>query len=272
MAIAATNSGNSWHFGPAEIKSRRTRIKVLRSIFLVLSSLSAALFFCSIIISAFSDKRNAAKDILNGDALVIASPRFIGHSSAGGKITITAQSATRTIGNAQGAIRLIAPHMTTEEGADVVAKNGTWNQSTQELRLTDDVIMTYPSGDKANAQSAYWGNNDPNITVQKPENSSIRETLSAAPSKLWLQGQVHFVRPSGDTIDGQNAIWDSSMGRLSLSGGVVVKIKNGTANSQNLLFDTKASIAKGVGGVSIIMPMGNASAQSYDYYRCPLAL
>ena len=264
---ATINSDFVANYGTKELRQRILRIRILRGAMLAIGAISALLFFGFAIVSVFANKSNPTKELVNGDAVVLSKPRFIGHSSSGGKITITAERATRAVGNDEGVVALELPHMVSEEGADVSAKTGVWDQNNQVLRLKDEVVMVYPTGDKVHSNDAYWGPDSPNTPMAKKQNDiSIKEASVGAPSRLWLIGKVHFTRPTGETIDGENAIWDGKAGRLSLSGNVLVSMKNGNATSQSLLLETHSRIVRGGGGVSIALPMGTGSAQSYEYY------
>lgn len=264
---AAINSNFLPKYGAEELRMRAARIKILRLSMMGLSILSALLFIGFAIISAFSANSKAPKDIADGDSLVLSKPRFIGHSASGGKIVITAERATRSVGNAEGVVALEKPRMVSEEGADIASKTGVWDQNNQVLRLQEEVVMVYPTGDKVYSSEAYWGPDSPNTPAAKNSaNAGIKESMQAAPSKLWLMGKVHFIRPTGETIDGENAIWDGKAGRLSLSGNVLVSMINGNATSQSLSLETNSRIVRGGGGVNITLPMGTGSAQSYEYY------
>lgn len=251
-------------YGPAEIKARAVRVRTLRLSTIGIGFLSALVFIGFSIASLFINDSNSQKGLVSGDDLILSKPRFIGHSSSGGKITITAERAVRAIGSEGNVIELEKPHMVSEEGSDISSKTGVWDQNNQVLRLKDEVVMVYPTGDKVNSNSAYWGPDDPDA---KPRTDlSLKEAAIASPTRLWLMGNVHFTRPSGETIDGQRAVWDSGAGRLSLFGNVIVSMKNGNATSQSISLDTNSRVVRGAGGVNISLPMGTGYAQSYEYY------
>lgn len=255
------------NYGLEEIRIRMVRIKFLRASMFGVGLLSALSFLGFSILSSVSDMSSGQKELIAGDALVISKPRFIGHSSSGGKITITAEKATRAIGSEGGVVELETPHMVSEDGANVSAKTGMWDQNQQILRLKEEVVMVYTTGDKVHSQSAYWGQGNPNDPPPKGnQDISLKEAAQASPTRLWLAGNVHFIRPSGETIDGKSAIWDSKIGRLSLTGDVVVNMKNGIATSQLLALETNSRVVKGSGGISISLPMGIGTAQSYEFY------
>lgn len=193
------------------IDARHTRIEHLRKTMVALAIVSVVLFIGFLVFNAISSGRNHAKDVVKGDQLVLDNPRFIGHSQSGGTIIVTAQEATRNIGNIQSAINLIKPKMTTSSGAEISGDNGVWNSSTQELELSNNVIMRHKKGHNASAQKAFWHPTE---------------------GKLDFNGGVTINIGEGSAISNQ-MIYNTNQNVVSGDGGVQITMRFGIANAQS---------------------------------------
>ncbi len=233
------------------LKKRELQIKTMRLILTIIGLGSMALFIGFSFIGVLFPKQTEVSEVLSGDDLIIKNARFIGHSVSGGKVTINAKTAQKSL-EGENIIMLTNPKMTTEDGLEVIADQGNWNQLTQELKLNKNVVLTRKTGERATADSAFWG--------------AETGTESISQSKLWLNGLVHFERPNGETIDSRSAVWSQNIGIIDFQDSVVVTQKNSKANSQRLLVNVNQGRAYGTGGVSIVLPMGTVNGQSYEYF------
>jgi|APTNR8051073442_1049403.scaffolds.fasta_scaffold02192_8 hypothetical protein len=193
-----------------KLQFRDERIRRLRLALIGLAVLSLLFFVGFLIFTAFSNKSNPTRDVVKGNDLVIESPRFIGHSRAGGTVTIVAQQAKRALGNSGGVVSLEKPKMTTSSGAEVSADTGQWNQSTQELSLENQVVMIHKKGQRASAQRAFW----------RPQTGTID-----------FLGGVIITVGEGSAIS--NALsFDADGGSITGNGGVQITLPFGVANSE----------------------------------------
>lgn len=250
---------------------RRIRIKFLRSLFIFGISLSLIGFIAAFIFGIINNQLNAQKQLVKGDKLIIEKPTFIGHSIKGGQIVVTAEDATRPIGDESGIIVLKKPIFKSQTGINIVADYGKWNQGAQELILNDNVKMTYSNGDIAIAKSAFYGQKSrTNIN-----NEAVSDTIIA------LQGNIEIKRKTGEILQSNAALWNDGLGILKLGEAselpkdleinreidfAKIIIENGNANSKSLEINANNEIFYGAGDVSLNFGKISATAERYEFH------
>lgn len=285
---------NKNRFGISQFTLRNMRINVLRRGLLLAAAISAGLFSGFLVVSLLLPKQDLQKQLIIGDDLVINNPRFIGNSASGGKIVVVAEKAMRSLSGNAAVVSLVKPHVTSESGADLVAETGNWNQETQELEMKQNVVYKNTNGDHATSNLAYWMIDDPRThdIMAKPPKDAPKKIVGQP--LLWLLGNVHLFRQSGENLNSNLAIWndnsqvlitqgnvvltsdenrvtapnirfDRPAGQALATGGVTVTTKTMTAHSQTLNFDNGRKTANGAGGVTIISGGNSANAQTYEY-------
>ncbi|MBN8649199.1 MAG: hypothetical protein J0L55_14690 [Caulobacterales bacterium] len=250
---------------------RRIRIKFLRSLFVFGIAISFIGFILAFAYGIITNQINAQKQLVKGDNLILEKPTFIGHSIKGGQITVTAEDATRPIGDDSGIIVLKKPILKTQTGININADSGKWNQAAQELTLNDNVKMNYSNGDIAVSQSAFYG--------QKNRTSLNGETISDA--IIALQGGVIITRKTGEVLESNAALWNDALGILKLGEAAQIPnninnpeildfakitLANGNATAKSLEINANNEILYGSGGVNLNFGKISASADRYEFH------
>lgn len=250
---------------------RQIRIKFLRTLFIIGISISFVGFIGAFAYGIITSKLNAQKQLVKGDKLIIDKPTFIGHSIKGGQITVTADDATRPIGDESGVIALKKPVLKSQTGINITADTGKWNQAAQELILNDNVKMNYSNGDLAIAQSAYYG--------QKNRTNLNGETISDA--IIALQGNIEITRKTGEILQSNAALWNDALGILKLGEAATlptnlnnnrledfakITLSNGIAGAKSLEINANNEVFYGSGGVNINFGKISATAETYEFH------
>ena len=294
MTIEAPVSPKNNVFSLSQFTLRTMRVNLLRRGLLLAAAISAGLFGGFLGVSLLLPKQDLQKQLIVGNDLVISNPRFIGHSESGGKITIVAEKALRSINGNAAVVSLVNPHVTSASGADLVAKTGNWNQETQELELIDNVVYKNTNGDNSTSDKAYWMADDPRThDVKAPAPKNAMKKPMGQPL-IWLMGNVRLFRESGENLTSTLAIWNDKTqildtqgsvvltseenrvtansikfdrlgGHAYAAGGVTVTSKNVTAHSETLDYDNKTKTMYGFGNIVITSGGNSASAKSYEY-------
>jgi hypothetical protein len=265
MKVNATATLNKKAFPISQFTLRNMRINVLRRMLLLAAAISAGLFAGFFGVSLLLPKQDLEKQLIVGNDLVITNPRFIGHSSSGGKITIVAEKALRSINGNDAVVSLVNPHVTSGSGADLVAVNGIWNQATQELELSKNVVYKNSNGDNATSDFAYWMANDPRIHDLKapvPKNAAKQE---AGQPLTWLIGNVQLFRKSGEKLNSDLAIWNDKTGVLDAQGNVALTSGKNHITAKNIKFDRPSAHAYAKGGVTVTTEKVTAQSETLDF-------
>jgi hypothetical protein len=175
-------------------------------------------------------------DIVEGENLVIDTPRFVGRAKDGGKIVVTAQKATRSMSQDNGAVQLVKPVLETADGSKATADVGVWSQESQNLSLKGNVVLNRTGGDVATAASAEW-TSVPAVLLMRDgvvlrrqngdQSTSNTATWASDTAELSVDGNVTITRPSGDQATANRAVYASDTGQLSILGNVNLSRKTG---------------------------------------------
>lgn len=252
-----------------DLELRALRIRGLRSVLIFVIIMTALMFLSSFILSAFLPKGDLQSELVKGDSVVFDKPTFIGHSTSGGKIIVTADEATRPINSEVGEVVLKSPVVTTQSGAKITANSGRWDQTKQKLLLRENVTLHDKSGSKATADFAFWGVLE---AQSEPSNNNIE--------RLYLTGNVKFEQFGGGNITSSSAIWNEEVSRLVFSSKPIVQISGpggkdakvigtiagGSFGAGHLEIDTNGKIAYGTGETSINTQSVSALANSFEFH------
>jgi hypothetical protein len=242
--------------------------------------------------------------VIQGESLVLDSPRFIGQTKSGDKVIVTAQKATRILSDDNAPVKLEQPVLETGDGSKARGKTGTWSQTTQTMTLAGGVVLLHRSGDEATATSAIYAAGPGQLTLsdQVVLTQATGDTVtgnraiwSKSPEVLTVEGAVTITRKGGQTARATRAVWQAALGLLELSGGVelqlqsgerataqtaqldeksgdltlegdvVVQFKSGQARSARARFTRQTGVLVGDGGVQFNSDMGSGNADSYVY-------
>jgi hypothetical protein len=258
---------------PGDARLRTFRVKVTR-ILLLAGAITCVLGLVgSVILRAVQVSALPSTDLVEGENLVIDTPRFVGRAKDGSKIVVTAQKASRSMAQDNGAVQLVKPVLETADGSKATADVGVWSQSNQNLSLTGNVVLNRAGGDVATAQSAQWTSVPAVLTMQggvvlRRENGDQSNSDSAIwdsdTSQLSVLGNVNITRPSGDQATADRAIWASDTGQLAILGNVNLARKTGErASGGRAIWRTDIGALELDQSVGITLPSGeSASAQT----------
>jgi hypothetical protein len=253
------------------LKNRYFRIKFIRSVFFGAIFATSILFIGVLVFNSLKPKNELNGNFIKGDKLVIDKPTFIGHSLDSGKIIVTAEEANRPLAASQSIIELKLPFVTTQSGAKLKAKTGTWDEAKQELTLNGNVEVEYSNGDKAYSQDAYYGR------VANPNNKGY---MFSDPI-VYLANNVKLLRKSGENIETNMGIWNDKTQMANFGNNnemilpllkplqqdfVRINFANGfvTSKSMNVLPNEK--IIRGSGSATVNFKEITASADSYEFH------
>jgi lipopolysaccharide export system protein LptC len=129
-----------------QARKRSRLVAVLRRLFTAFAGASFASVFVSMGVFAAQGGFSGA-DLQEVQPLRMINPRFTGRSEDGVAYQITADVAAR---GAEGErfLRLAAPVYRDAAGAAIIAPRGTYDESKEEVRLTDGVVFTDKSGNR----------------------------------------------------------------------------------------------------------------------------
>ena len=266
----------------------------MRRILLIGAGIFGGLLIGFWAVSIMKPKQSLEKQLVEGNDLVIENPRFVGHSPSNGKITIVGTRAMRAIDKSSSTVTIENPDVSSDMGAELTATEGKWNQQTQELILSGNVVYKNKNGDNATSEKAYWSIRDPRtndlaapIDTKKPFNVTGQVLV-------WLVGNAKLSRKSGENLHSDVLIWNDKtqvanaegnaifttdknkvtaakirVERLAqkafASGNVVISGEKFEAHSQEFEYDHKTKDAVGSGGVTVISEGSSAKAATYIY-------
>ncbi len=115
------------------------------------------LFFLWPVVTAISLPK-IDKAQISGERTELVNPRYEGQDEGGQRFVLTAERAIQSR-NTPDAVALVSPaaaltQTDNSEGTKVIAKNGIYEDKSQHLNLTDDVILTTPEGDQFTTSAA----------------------------------------------------------------------------------------------------------------------
>lgn len=229
---------------------RSERLSRVRGALIAGCGVTVALLAGATIIHLLSTRLIAAESVLEGNNVVIKSPRFVGRTADRTRFVLTAERAERELGNEAAPLTLTAPALELADGGSVTARLGVWGPGSdgaagaQRLSLSGDVRIKRGSGETGAAGQAVW-TPDPDVLV--------------------LTGGVVIDRPSGEKASSQTAVWTASARTLQLDGGVTVTMKDAKATSRAAVLKAGTSEVTGSGGIQIVTSLGIATGDRYVY-------
>jgi hypothetical protein len=237
---------------PQDARLRTLRVKTTR-ILLVFGAISCVLALVgSVIFRSLQVAALPSTDLVEGENLVIETPRFVGRTKDGSKVVVTAQKASRSMAQDNGAVQLVKPVLETAEGSRATADNGVWTQTTQNLELSGNVVLNRQGGDVATAQSAQW---------------------TSVPAVLTMQGGVELRRQNGDQSNSERAVWSSDTAELSVEGGVAISRLNGDqASAAKATWSSDTGQLTMVGGVGLARKSGERASGGQAIWRTDLGV
>jgi hypothetical protein len=258
-----------------DARLRTLRVKTVRIVFLGGAILSILALVGSVISQVMHGRAQLNEPVVQGENLVIETPRFVGRTKDGGKVIVTAKTATRALDGQDGKVALDMPVMETSDGSKATASKGIWSQSEEILSLDGNVVLTHQSGDKATASRALWTSVPARLTLSDnvvlERQSGDRATASQAiwtsePSTLTISGNVKLTRRGGASLVSGLAVWRSDIGALDASQGVRISLPSGeSATSQTARFNDRSGDVSLNGQVNVMFPAGQASSASAQF-------
>jgi hypothetical protein len=287
-----------------DARVRTIRVKLTRILFLAGAMTAVLALVGSVLVRAIETAALPSADLVDGKNLVLDTPRFVGRTKSGGRVVVTAQKATRSLAQADGAVQLVKPVLETSDGSTATADNGIWSQEKQTLSLRGNVLLNRQGGDVAQSQTADWTSQPERLTMaggvslvrQNGDNATGENAVwDAEAALLTVLGNVNIARKSGERGSSNRAMWQSQQGVLALDGnvnltlpsgesafaqtvrfnegdgtlllqqGVVVRFAAGQANSTRAVFQSATGRLTGDGGVNITSDLGNGRADRYVY-------
>jgi hypothetical protein len=225
---------------PQDARLRTLRVKATR-IFFVGGAVCAVLALVgNVAVRLVLTGSTPATSVVQGENLVIEKPRFVGRDKNGGKIIVTADTATRSMTSQNGAVALVKPVLETSDGSKATAKTGVWSQAEQNLALDGEVVLIRQGGDRATAATAVW---------------------TSIPSELKMNGGVTLSRQDGDQATAQSAVWSTEPSLLMLSNNVVLSRRGGArATSGAATWRSDLGALDLTGGANITLPSGESAS------------
>jgi hypothetical protein len=260
---------------PKDARLRTLRVKAVRIFFLAGAMLAILALVGSVIIQVMQGKARVNESVVQGENLVIETPRFVGRTKDGGKVIVTAKTATRPLKGEEGKVTLELPVMETSDGSKATALTGVWSQSGETLSLDGNVVLTHQSGDRATATRAFWNSVlsrldlSENVVLSRQNGDKATAqtaTWTSDPSVLTITGNVNLTRPSGATMTGATAAWRSDLGSLEVGGGIDISLPSGErATSQSASFKDQTGDVSLLGDVLVLFPAGQARSSRANY-------
>lgn len=241
ISLPAEGNRGQQRAGAVHLEARRLRIRLTRMVLLGSSAVVIVIFGLSIVarLSAPVSSIEAAAIDPSGK-LTINAPRFFGRSSSGDQVEVSASSAVRNTADPRAPVMLDAPRMEGSDGTVAIAKTGSWEESTQTLVLRGEVDAVLPDGGKTTADEAVW-----RPVIAEPGAG----TMPAGSSELVLSGRVRMTRDTGETVEAQQASWNSTSGVLLLYGATSVRRANGDSLvAPSTRYNTKTGTLQMSGG------------------------
>jgi hypothetical protein len=256
-----------------DARLRTIRVKTTRLLLVGGAVVCVLALVGSVIVRAVQVAALPTSDIVEGENLIIDTPRFVGRAKDGSKIVVTAEKATRSMSEESGAVQLVKPVLETADGSKATADLGVWSQESQNLSLTGNVILNRQGGDIATASAAEWTSVPAvlkmrdGVTLRRQngdQTTSTTATWSSDASQLSVDGNVTITRLSGDRATANSAIWAADTGQLAIVGNVnLVRTTGERATSGRAIWRTDIGALELNEAVGISLPSGeSASAQS----------
>lgn len=289
---------------PQDAKLRTLRVKTTRFVFVGGAIAAVLALVGNVAVRMVLTATSPATNVVQGENLVIEKPRFVGRDKDGGKIIVTADTATRSMASQNGAVALVKPLLETSDGSKATANTGLWSQAEQNLSLEGDVVLTRQGGDRATSTRAVWTS----IPAQLKMNGGVSLTRAGgdqatADAAIWsketaqllVTGNVALSRAGGARATSGTAIWRSDIGALDLTGGTnivlptgesasavtarlddrrgdvrldgqaIVRFNAGQASSARAFYQGLTGTLSGEGGIQISSSLGTGSAERYVY-------
>ena len=258
-----------------DVRLRTLRVKTLRIGFLVGAIAAVLALVGSVAFQAMQGQAQLNEAVIQGEKLVIESPRFVGRTKDGGKVIVTARTATRAMNDQTGKVSLDKPVLETGDGSTATATNGVWTQSEQSLTLNGDVVLKHFGGDRATSTSDLWTSvpaaltmNDNVVLSRQAGDKATANTAiwTSNPAQLTFSGNVNITRPSGASLVAGVAVWRNDIGALDVQNGVRISLPSGeSATAQTARFSDRAGDLGLQGQVVVTFAQGQASSARADF-------
>ncbi len=235
-----------------QVARRTIRVGAVRRLLIVGAVVVTIGLVGSVAITAMQPTPAIPNAEVSDGSLVIKDPRFVGRAESGEQVIVTAESAVRQVGDANGPVTLKSPRLQADTATTATALEGVWNPLTQRLDMTGDVEFRLADGQVATSGTAVW----------KPE--------AGGSSSISMGDGVRIVRTDGDIIEGGSAIWSNDRATLVLDGGVTLQRTSGdTASATSARWDARRRVMTLSGSAQLVT--GDVQAQSsaavLDYPR-----
>lgn len=260
-----------------QVARRTIRVGAVRRLLMIGAAVVALGLVGSVVITAMQPTPSIPEAQVSDGSLVIKDPRFVGRAESGEQVIVTAESAVRQVGEANGPVTLKSPRLQAGEATTATAIEGVWNPLTQRLDMTGNVEFRLADGQVATAGTAVWepeAGGSSSISMGEGvrivrADGDIIEGRSAIWSNglatLALDGGVNLRRTSGDTASATSARWDSRRRVLTLSGSARLATGDVQASSGAAVLDYPGQSVTGTGGIQLSSGIGTVTAERYEY-------
>lgn len=260
-----------------QVARRSIRVGAVRRLLIAGAAIVALGLVGSVVITAMQPTPTIPEAQVSDGSLVIKDPRFVGRAESGEQVIVTAESAVRQVGDANGPVTLKSPRLQAGEATTATALEGVWNPMTQRLDMTGNVEFRLADGQVATAGTAVWepeaggsssiamGNG---VRIVRADGDIIEGRTaiwSNGRATLALDGGVNLRRTSGDTASASSARWDSRRRVLTLSGGAQLATGDVQARSGTAILDYPSQSITGAGGIQLAGGIGTVTAERYEY-------
>jgi hypothetical protein len=250
------------------LRVRTTRLAFVGGAIVCVLALVGSVIFRAVQVAALPQT-----DLVEGENLVIDTPRFVGRAKDGGKIVVTAQKATRSMSQDNGAVQLVKPVLETADGSKATADVGVWSQESQNLSLNGNVVLNRQDGDVATAAAAEWTSVPAVLRMREgvvlrrqngDQTTSDTAVWLSDTAQLAVEGNVTISRPSGDQATGNSAVWADDTGQLSILGNVNLARQSGErASGARAVWRTDTGALELSDAVAITLPSGESATAQF---------
>ncbi|WP_084420384.1 LPS export ABC transporter periplasmic protein LptC [Henriciella litoralis] len=137
----------------AQARKRSNRVSLMRLGFTAAAAISAGVMVGHLAANAVSASPGSIEKLSSDEVVTMVNPRFTGRDVAGQAFVITADTAQRRQGGGEK-IDLTNPKMVIEDGTEIEAPSGLYDQDEQTLSLFEDVRLVDSKGYKFRSTSA----------------------------------------------------------------------------------------------------------------------
>ncbi|WP_300375559.1 LPS export ABC transporter periplasmic protein LptC [Henriciella sp.] len=137
----------------AQARQRSSMVSMMRLAFTAGAAISAGIMIGHLTANAFSTSPGAIEKLSRDEVVTMVNPRFTGRDATGQAFVITATTAQRQTGGGDR-IELENPELLTEDGTQITAPSGLYDQDAQTLDLYEDVQVENAKGYSFDSTSA----------------------------------------------------------------------------------------------------------------------